>query len=1004
MKRRFTRALLCLCGVLLFAGLFFMNSSEAEAAHTHSYKGTRVVDPTCTSDGAVYGVCSCGAEKKVSTLTKKGHSLSTTTTVYPTCKSTGKSVTKCSRCPYSYSTTLSTIAHDKKGTSVDAATCTTSGAVWSVCSMCGARQTKVSSTSPTGHSWSETSRVAAKCLTDGKINYKCTNKGCSATKSETIKAPMSHGKTTSSTTPATCTRDGSITTVCSTCGASWSSVIKATGHNQNGTSVDAATCTSNGAVWSVCTNCNTRQSKVSTLYATGHNWVEKSRTEATCTSNGKINYRCSNPGCSATTSETITAHHSYKTVYEYHCETNGIVYNVCSVCGYEVKAGEFGPSGHDWNSIDKCNRCGKYKCAVYGHSYSSNNHCTICGALKCNIEGHDSRNTEVVEATCTREGAIWSVCSVCGQRQSKVSTLAKAEHTYVEYDRIPAKCVTDGKIYYKCSNPECGKKKEEIIKAPMSHGLENLKDTVIKYPSCTETGEMITTCLVCGESWGTILSKKDHVHSQTITVDATCTKDGAIYGECECGDRILVSVIQKTGHHMVEDKSKSVEVKCLVDGHKYYYCDNPGCKETSEETIKAKMSHGDANLFDNIIEQPTCTTRGKKETTCRACGEKWVTVLEKTDHDFPSNTAPCTGCGKTKCEIYGHDYTDKTPCTRCGVYKNHCFSLEENGKLSCNSTCKKCHKALWEHSDADLANAGIHKESVYHAYVNWACKYCGKPDPQNPGASGSFVRMGLDKDFIQATDDNGTNYFGGAQDWFENDQQMIDYIAQKDYAFQLAIYLQPGIPFETADRLAKAASEDMAKKALKNTCGIVASINTYMYLSGKRATTKDEVRDMMKTYIDENWAAVSQLQLPEIGGVWPTDMCAFLEKHLNDDGMNATATWKGLTDDPYEYIKRNVSLGIPTIMSYNNMAGEYIIFYAYDPNTQTFTSRVAASSHYFVATGVFEQHTADGDRRFVEVSTSVTEPTYIDYDEYVRLKGSSLFSTILDIDFDFLDK
>ena len=78
-------------------------------------------------------------------------------------------------------------------------------------------------------------------------------------------------------------------------------------------------------------------------------------------------------------------------------------------------------------------------------------------------EGCDhSYEVTVTEPTCTEDGIIDFVCSLCGDSYSEPGVAAEG-HDYQETERIEAACTEDGSVTYECT--VCGDAVEDVLPA-----------------------------------------------------------------------------------------------------------------------------------------------------------------------------------------------------------------------------------------------------------------------------------------------------------------------------------------------------------------------------------------------------------------------------------------------------------------------------------------------------------------------------------------------------------
>ena len=265
-----------------------------------------------------------------------------------------------------------------------------------------------------GHSWTETSRNLATCLTSGTAQYKCSR--CNETKTETISQSLGHSMKESSRTPATCTASGSIVNACIRCSYTQTETLPKIPHSWKETRTEP-TCTSHGSLVSACSACGTKQSETA-IPALDHDMKETSRTPATCTAPGSIVRSCSR--CDYTETETIPVidHAWTEERTEPTCISPGSIVSTCSACGLQ-KTEELPMLGgtHDWVESSR------------------------------------------MDATCAAPGSITYTCSRC--QDTKTEPIPQSDqHAWEVAETVPAsydssgRLVSQGYVLYRC--PVCG--------------------------------------------------------------------------------------------------------------------------------------------------------------------------------------------------------------------------------------------------------------------------------------------------------------------------------------------------------------------------------------------------------------------------------------------------------------------------------------------------------------------------------------------------------------------
>ena len=244
---------------------------------------------------------------------------------------------------------------------------------------------------------------------------------------------------------------------------------------------------------------------------------------------------------------------------------------------------------------------------------------------------------------------------------------------------------------------------------------------ISKDSTCTEAGEKVYTCKVCGETKTEAIEALDHAYSEEWTVDkeATCEEAGSKSHHCTrpgCDSKSDVTVIEALGHEWGEgtetkaptcteagektytctrcDKTKTEaiealghayseewtvdkEASCEEAGSKSHHCTRPDCDSKSEVTEIAALGHEWSEGKET--KAPTCTEAGEKTYTCTRCNatkteaiealghaysEEWTVDKEATCEEAGSKSHHCTrpGCDSksdvTVIEALGHEWSE----------------------------------------------------------------------------------------------------------------------------------------------------------------------------------------------------------------------------------------------------------------------------------------------------------------------------------------------------------
>lgn len=271
-------------------------------------------------------------------------------------------------------------------------------------------------------------------------------------------------------------------------------------------------------------------------------------------------------------------------------------YRTCSDCGeYENDGFEYNEKNYYYHMVDRkyigtdCDvtkvsekKCGdatvtKYEATVTvdGKTYTSE-HTEIDG--ECNHVVRDSDIKTVKKATCTEEGKVEKTCETCGYTWTE--TTPKTEHHYVTTTQKVDTCEEKSEYTVeKCS--ECGDIKSTSKKLYYSaHDFQFTSHK--KEPTCTEKGEDLYTCTICGKTETREVPMVAHETELRNYKAATCTEDGYT------GDETCINC----------GKVISKGMKTYATGHSYV--------DTLETVYETDMSMGLTYKYAYVIDRVTC--------------------------------------------------------------------------------------------------------------------------------------------------------------------------------------------------------------------------------------------------------------------------------------------------------------------------------------------------------------------------------------------------------------
>ena len=161
---------------------------------------------------------------------------------------------------------------------------------------------------------------------------------------------------------------------------------------------------------------------------------------------------------------------------------------------------------------------------------------------------------------------------------------------------------------------------------------------ISKDSTCTEAGEKVYTCKVCGETKTEAIEALDHAYSEEWTVDkeATCEEAGSKSHHCTrpgCDSKSDVTVIEALGHEWGEGKETKAPT-CTEAGEKTYTCTR--CNATKTEEVAA-LGHDYSDEW-TVDKEATTTETGSKSHHCKVCGDKTdVTIIPMIKADVSIN-------------------------------------------------------------------------------------------------------------------------------------------------------------------------------------------------------------------------------------------------------------------------------------------------------------------------------------------------------------------------------
>ena len=436
-----------------------------------------------------------------------------------------------------------------------------------------------------------------------------------------------------------------------------------TGHNWNiRISNNDATCTEDGTYKRVCANCGAVQDNLpDSNTAKGHTAGairKENPVDATCSEQGSydaVRYcvRCNIEMERNTVPTPVKGHTPSEAVKENEqpadCTNAGsydsVVY--CADCGEEISRETVSVPAKGHKVVVVTENLSGSTCTVNG-TYDKVTKCSVCGeesgreTITLQTADHDYQEV-VTPATCTEDGKIEMICSVCGDKYTS-EILEATDHEYSETVVDPT-CTKEGYTIFTCIH--CGDTFTGDETPVSDHNWDGGVET--KPATCEEKGTMTYTCTECGATNSSEIPKNNHSWSAT-PVPASCTDIGYTKYVCsKCNNERIENIKQPTGHkEKPAVKENSVEATCKTEGSYdlVVYCEHCN-KELRREHVTVQKKPHDS---DKVTKNPTCTEQGYTMYKCKVCGEEYKASFTYKDHtpvEIPAVKATCVKTGLT---------------------------------------------------------------------------------------------------------------------------------------------------------------------------------------------------------------------------------------------------------------------------------------------------------------------------------------------------------------------
>ena len=234
---------------------------------------------------------------------------------------------------------------------------------------------------------------------------------------------------------------------------------------------------------------------------------------------------------------------------------------------------------------------------------------------------------------------------------------------------------------FKNYGSETGYSECKMLEVSTCHVFGEWQTTV--KPTCTEGGEMIRSCSVCGVEETKTIDALGHDYSDQWTVDeeADCVNDGSKSRHCSrCDAKTDVTVIEAKGHTEVVDKA--VAATCTADG----YTEGKHCS-VCNAVIKAqeKIAATGHKYVETVVE-PSYSNRGYTLYECSVCGYSYKDNYEE-QLIVPAVTGFASGSQTKSSAVLGWDKVSGADGYAVELYTggkwNEVFRISDSSVTSC---------------------------------------------------------------------------------------------------------------------------------------------------------------------------------------------------------------------------------------------------------------------------------------------------------------------------------
>lgn len=195
-------------------------------------------------------------------------------------------------------------------------------------------------------------------------------------------------------------------------------------------------------------------------------------------------------------------------------------------------------------------------------------------------------------------------------------------HSWEELSNT-ATCTEAGELLKKCL--VCGKEEKEYVPALGHDWDEETVVTQVK-PTCTTTGEGVHTCKVCKTSEPFTMDMVPHQFKPDfdLTVVATCTKPGKRVQDCRVCKLHVEEDIPALGHDFTGQSVTIKDATCEDEGEIELKCRRANCdgEDGNIPAIKRQTTPAlghDWQTLTTLDKEPTFEAAGERSVHCNRC-------------------------------------------------------------------------------------------------------------------------------------------------------------------------------------------------------------------------------------------------------------------------------------------------------------------------------------------------------------------------------------------------